>query len=237
MVGVGVLALGGLAPVVSAATTGSQTAFTPAYRDAGKAYRELRGRGPNGHGGEHGGGGRGETAKRSDRGSATSSGGEITGRPVSNPGRPQDPPSHPSNPPGPENPGNGHNPDNSGNGTNNGHHNEGNRGNGRGNCHYPPSGALQVAMTGPNHTHRGRTVTLTGKVRHNGCERTSVKLGLYSSHDGATQWVQIRHGQVDARGNFSFEVPSYATHYYQAVVAAGDGHGMSSSAILKLELW
>lgn len=120
-----------------------------------------------------------------------------------------------------------------------GDHHHGNSGGGHhhgGGCHYPPSSSPQVTLSGPNHTHKGRTVTLTGKVSLNGCQMSQVKLGLYSSHDGASNWVMIRSGQVDKNGNFSFTVPSYATHHYQAVAAAGDGYSPSSSNILPLHL-
>lgn len=119
---------------------------------------------------------------------------------------------------------------NSGNNGGAGHHHPG------GGCHYPPSSSPQVTLSGPNHTHAGRTVTLTGKVSLNGCAMSQVKLGLYSSHDGAVNWVMIRDGQLDKDGNFSFTVPSYATHYYQAVAAAGDGYTPASSNILPLVL-
>ena len=175
------------------------------------------------------------TGRRSgSNGSGSNGSGEITGRPVNNPGRPSN-----GNNQNNGNNGNNRNDGNNGNNRDNGNKkNKGNKGNrGHGGCQYPPSGAPQVVMTGPNHTHRGRTVTLNGKVSRNGCAIGSVRLGLYSSHDGATSWVQIRNGQIDAKGNFSFQVPSHALHYYQAVAAAGSGNSMSSSAILKLEIW
>ncbi len=128
-----------------------------------------------------------------------------------------------------------HNHGSNGGGASNGNNNGGGHHHGDG-CHYPPSSSPQVTLSGPNHTHQGRTVTLTGKVSLNGCQMSQVKLGLYSSHDGATNWVMIRAGQVDTNGNFTFTVPSYATHHYQAVAAAGDGYSPSSSNILPLHL-
>jgi len=103
-------------------------------------------------------------------------------------------------------------------------------------CHYPPSQTDQVVLGGPDHTRHGRTVTLSGRVTHNGCSAGGVKVGLYSSHDGKTDWRLIQTAEVDREGNYSFLVPSHRLHYYQSVAAAGRGQAPVASAILPLPL-
>lgn len=194
----------------AAPASASSTASELAVRWSGTASKALRGRGSDGHGGEHGGGGRSD----GDRGSKSkhAKSGKAKGK-----GR-----GH----------GHGHG---GGQGGGNGGGNGGGEGGGHG-CHYPPSKTHQVVLSGPNHTHRGRTVTLNGKVSHNGCSVGGVKVGLYSSHDGKTDWRLIQSAEVDSKGNYTFTVPSHRLHYYQSVAAAGRGEAPVASAILPLPL-
>ncbi len=118
----------------------------------------------------------------------------------------------------------------------------GNAGNGRGHgygrgCHYPPNGAAQVVLEGPDHTHDGRTVTLTGHVTRNGCHVPRAAVGLYGSSDGRTGWTKIGETSTDREGAYSFDVPSYAEHHYQVVMAGErDGVDATASAVLRLRL-
>lgn len=125
-----------------------------------------------------------------------------------------------------------HRHDNHGGGTNgnNGGDHGGNHGGGHG-CHYPPSRSHQVVLNAPSKS-RGRTLTLTGKVTHNGCGVSYAKVGLYSSHDGSTGWVLINKAKVGKDGSFSFQVSSKGSHYYQSVVAPDQGHDPAASGIV-----
>lgn len=112
------------------------------------------------------------------------------------------------------------------------HDNHGGGGNGGGQgCHYPPSRSHQVVLNAPSKS-RGRTLTLTGKVTHNGCGVSYAKVGLYSSHDGSTGWVLINKAKVGKDGSFSFQVSSKGSHYYQSVVAPDQGHDPAASGIV-----
>ncbi len=252
--GAGAVVLAGLAPLGAAGASAQTMAVKPAA-GTGAAVATLvqlparkadkkRGRGRDGYGGEHSGGancsgdrswyrhhspGKGKGSKNGNKNDSGNNNNGNNGTNVN----------HGNN--GNNNNGNNNNGrgDNHGRGDHNGrgdNHGRGGSNGHRNHCHYPPSRSPQVTLSGPNRTRKGRTVTLTGKVTTNGCGMDSVKLGLYSSHDGKTNWVMIRDGEIDKKGNFSFQVPSHATHYYQAVVAAGNGYAVSSSEILPLIL-
>jgi hypothetical protein len=134
-------------------------------------------------------------------------------------------------PGGSGNPGTAGPPPGNGQGAN-GNHN-GNNGNHHG-CHYPPSRSPQVTLTGPASTRRGSTIDLIGRVSTNGCPHDRFRVGLYSSHDGTTQWRLINSRTIHSDGRYRFKVRVGALHYYQVVLAAGGGRAVATSPIVRV---
>ncbi len=202
-----IMAVGSLSVVGAQVAQASPTAVGAGLTHRMPSDARHAGRSRDGHGGEHGGG-----ASNGHHGQPV-----IKAKPAKKSTKKRDP---------------------RGGGNHGGNHGGGNHGgnHGGGGCHYPPSRTHQITFSGPSHTKRGKAVTLTGKVSHNGCKTSGSTVGLYSSHDGRTGWVLIARASAGADGSFSFSVPGYALHYYQSVIAPGGGYSVVASPIVPVHV-
>ncbi|MFN8079252.1 MAG: hypothetical protein U0Q19_06775 [Kineosporiaceae bacterium] len=194
----------GLSSAQAAPVTGAAASATLAHRMI--SVHEPKGRGGDGHGGEHSGG-----SSHDDHESHGSKGRKSDNR-------------HDNH--GDHHGGGDHHGDGGGNHGGGDHDGDGGHG-----CHYPPSRSHQVVLHGPSRGH-GHGFTLTGKVTHNGCGVPDAKVGLYTSRDGSTGWVLVGKTKVGKDGSFAFNVSNKGRHYYQTVVAPDKGHDPAASGIV-----
>lgn len=102
-------------------------------------------------------------------------------------------------------------------------------------CHYPANGTPSVVLSGPSHSHAGRTVTLNTTVTINKCGREGASAALWASKDNKN-WKQISAMTTGKDGKASFNYYARTNTLMRVMVAGGDGVAPGQSDIFKLEV-